>query len=123
MKENQICSDCVAKITLPFPPSVNELFGGGARQQRFPSTKYKAWLRSCPPLTPLNLTNVKLDMKVYFPSNRQSDLDNRLKAINDYLVKKKVIVDDSWQHLKQITITAMGIDKDNPRVEILVDIF
>lgn len=37
-------------VILPFPPTVNSLFGGGSKQKRFPSKKYKAWKAACPQL-------------------------------------------------------------------------
>lgn len=106
------------KITLPFPPSVNSLFGGGSAQKRFPSKKYKAWLLSCPKLTAYGQNNVHLKYTYYFPDARERDSENYVKAVTDFLVKQGVLVNDSWKEIKSMLIIPAGIDRENPRVEI-----
>ena len=106
------------KITLPFPPSVNSLYGGGSAQKRFPSKKYKEWLLLCPKLTAHGQNSVHLTYKYYFKDNRDRDCENFCKAVSDYLVKQKVIEDDNWKVVKSLTLIPMGIDRLNPRVEI-----
>lgn len=108
------------RITLPFPPSVNSLFGGGSAQKRFPSKQYKAWLASCPKLDAHQFDGVILFYKYFFPDNRARDTENYVKAVSDYLVKTGVIRDDCWQCIQNMQITPCGIDKTNPRVEITV---
>lgn len=105
-------------FTLPFPVSVNAMYNGGSKQQRFKSAKYKAWLKSCPPMRTLNLTNVTIHYNFYMPDDRSRDTCNLEKGVSDYLVSQGVLIDDSWQHIKQMTLTPMGIDRANPRVEI-----
>lgn len=108
------------RFTLPFPVSINALLGGGSSQKRFPSKKYKAWLFGCPKLPALGLTNVKLQYNYWFADNRARDCENYVKCVSDYLVKQGVIQDDSWQHIKAMVLIPMGIDKVNPRVEIII---
>lgn len=110
------------KFTLPFPPSVNALYGGGSKQQRFPSKQYKAWLKNCPPIRSLNLEYVKLTYNYWFPDRRERDSENYIKAVSDYLVKQNVIANDSWKNILEMTIRPMGVDKLNPRVEILIEV-
>ena len=105
-------------FTLPMPPSVNSLYGGGSKQQRFKSAAYKAWLKNCPPMRSLNLQRVKIYYGFYFKTHARADCCNFEKAITDYLVAQNVIVDDSWQHIAEMTLTPMGVDKNNARVEI-----
>ena len=105
-------------ITLPLPPSVNALYGGGSKQQRFPSKAYNAWLSSCPCLPPVRYEQFKLTYNYYFPDNKARDCENYVKALSDLLVKSQVIVSDSWQHVQLMTLRPMGIDKKNPRVQI-----
>lgn len=58
----------------------------------------------------------KLDIDVYFPSNRQ-DLDNSLKVVLDCLQECKAIVNDR----ACIEINARKfIDKNNPRIEFKI---
>jgi Holliday junction resolvase RusA-like endonuclease len=112
--------DCY-KITLPFPPSVNGLFGGGSQQKRFPSKQYKAWLSGLPRLAPLNISNpCHIHYKFYWPDNRIRDGQSYFKATTDYLVKQKVIVDDNWKILASESWSHGGVDKQNPRVDITI---
>lgn len=109
-------------FVLPFPPSVNGLYGGGSAQKRFPSKQYKAWLASCPILPSIGLDNIEITYSYYFPDNRERDTENYVKAVSDYLVKCSTIANDSWKNIRKMTIIPMGVDKINPRVEITVDI-
>lgn len=111
--------DCF-EIILPFPPSVNSLFGGGSKQKRFPSRKYKEWLKSCPDLEPFGIEYCSLVYSFYFPDNRERDTQNYVKAVTDYLVNSGVIQNDSWKHIAHEIIIPMRVDKKNPRVEITI---
>ena len=108
------------KITLPFPPSVNSLFGGGSAQKRFPTPKYKAWLKKCPELTDKTSGPVRIAYNFYFPDNRERDTQNYVKAVTDYLVKSGVIENDSWKDITYEELIPMGIDRNNPRVEVFI---
>ncbi len=107
------------KIVLPFPPSVNGLYGGGSGQKRFPSKKYKQWLHHCPTLEAINLKGpVKIYYTFYWPDKRIRDGQNYLKAPLDFLVNQGVLVDDNWNIVISETWDHIGIDKVNPRVVI-----
>lgn len=108
----------ITKIILPFCVSVNNLYGGGSNQKRFPSAKYKKWLNSCPPLHPWNLECVEIEYRYYFPDDRVRDTANFVKCIDDFLVNQGVLIDDSWKHIRKQTLIGVGIDRKNPRVEI-----
>ncbi len=109
------------KIILPFPPSVNSMFGGGSNQKRFPSKKYKEWLLACPRLEPRGLSGVSLLYQYWFPDNRERDAENYIKATSDFLVKQGVLKNDSWKDIVSMLILPMGVDKVNPRVEIFIN--
>jgi len=111
----------IVRITLPFPITVNQLYGGGSGQQRFPSKKYKLWLARCPELEAHRFERAKIQYLYFFPDDRARDTANLEKCVTDYLVKQKVIVDDSWKHIQAMVLIPMGIDRENPRVEILLD--
>lgn len=109
------------ECTLPFPPSVNSLFGGGSNQKRFPSAKYKDWIRSCPDLKSLNLSQILHIVYTFtFPDKRKRDLSNLTKAPEDFLVNQRVIEDDHWGIVGKITLQHIGIDKNNPNVRIQI---
>lgn len=107
-------------FTLPFPVSVNALYGGGSGQQRFKSKKYKAWLASCPYMPPLNLPLVTIHYMLYFPDHRPRDAENFIKCCSDFLVAQRVIADDNWTVIQDMRITPCGVDKINPRVVIFI---
>ena len=62
---------------------------------------------------------VALYLTFYCKDNRRRDMDNMLSSVLDILVKADVLVDDSWQYVPRITLTAEK-DAENPRVEILL---
>lgn len=108
------------KIVLPIPPSVNALYGGGSRQKRFPTARYKEWIRKTENMgydTPC-YESVYITYYLYFPDNVTRDCKNFLKAIDDWLVHNKIIKDDCWQVIKAERILPQGIDRENPRIEI-----
>lgn len=109
------------EFSLPFPPSVNSLFGGGSAQKRFKSRKYKEWEKSCPALPcPMIDTPVSVSLVYYLPDMRLRDLDNYGKAIFDKMVSDGVLKDDSYKIIQEIVIRFGGVDKGNARVEISV---
>lgn len=106
------------KITLPFPPSVNNAFPTSRSGKRFPSPRYKAfkenaaiWL-----LTQRKRVlqgDLKVEMKLFRPQKR-GDIDNYSKCIFDVL--KGVCFEDDSQ-IAELHISRFD-DKDNPRVEL-----
>ena len=91
----------VTRLHLPFPPSVNSLFPGKVR--RFKSKQYTAWIaRAKEMLDGQDFTCFEHPVRVAYlfgrPDNRKRDLDNLLKAPNDFLVSHGVIGDDSLIH-------------------------
>jgi Holliday junction resolvase RusA-like endonuclease len=85
------------RLTLPIPPSTNNLYRGGPR---YKTDEYKQWINdagwlakaqhpvSMPPRTPLAA-------HVRIPIERNRDTDN-LKAIGDLLKRLHIIDDDKW---------------------------
>lgn len=90
-----------------------------------PSSRYARWetdsLWQVKGLKPLSGAPVSLQATFYVADNRQRDLDNMLASINDLLVKAGVLASDAWQYLNPINISCAGVDKSNPRVEIILD--
>lgn len=91
-------------ITLPMPPSVNNLYQGMGKNRR-KSTGYSAWFgeagwrlnearakRLCGNLKPDSWywTDIRL------PQNHLGDTDNRLKAVHDLLHQMHLTPDDKW---------------------------
>lgn len=58
----------------------------------------------------------------WFEANRRRDLDNiafAKKFILDALVKNEIIDDDNWGHVRGF-VDVFRIDKENPRVEVVI---
>lgn len=104
----------------PFPPSVNGMYGGGSGQKRFKSKKYKEWERAAPDLPALGLTRVHIKYYLTFPDKRVRDSKNFLKAIDDWLVAKGVIVDDDWKCIVHEEIIPCGVNRDQNGVRVLL---
>lgn len=89
-----------------------------------PSSRYAQWeadsLWQVKGLKPIQSAPVSLQATFYVIDNRQRDLDNMLASVQDLLVKAGVLSSDSWQTLNPITIVCGGVDKTNPRVEIIL---
>ena len=61
---------------------------------------------------------INLKCTFYLPDNRKRDLTNYLEAVQDILVKYKIIKDDCWKIVYSVDGSRIKIDKENPRVEI-----
>lgn len=106
---------------LPFPISVNSMFGGGSGQKRFPSARYKEWIKSCQTLEPLNIsTPVSIEYVFSWPDKRLRDGGNFTKGVLDFLVNQGVIVDDNYTIVTSEKWTHFGIVKENPGVQVFI---
>jgi Holliday junction resolvase RusA-like endonuclease len=88
-------------LTLPVPPSVNNLFANRASGGRFKSREYADWLVEAgwriQAQKPARIIGAyEMDLTIARPSHRRKvDISNRIKAIEDVLVSHCVIEDDS----------------------------
>ena len=60
---------------------------------------------------------------IWRANNIRRDLDNQVTTLLDALTKAFAIADDSHKYLKQIVATDKGIDRQNPRAEIEINVF
>lgn len=84
-------------ITLPIPPSTNNLFFNRYRG-RTKTDAYKAWITQAG--CELNLQRVQpvpgyVEVEIRLPQKMRGDIDNRAKAILDLFVSHKLIEDDA----------------------------
>lgn len=113
-----------AAIKAPQHPSLNEYLGMSNVATSNLKNKWEALV--CDVISGLGLVNKKIEKcriiyKTYFKFNRRHDLDNiSPKFIFDGFVKAGFLVDDDYQHITSLT-TLCAIDKENPRIEILVE--
>lgn len=61
---------------------------------------------------------VNIKCVFYRDSRKRVDLTNLLEAIDDILVKYKIIADDNFEIIRGHDGSRVYIDKENPRVEI-----
>lgn len=94
-------------ISLPFPPSVNNLFVNLPGRGRVKTQRYRTWrnaagwdIRAAKP----EKFSGPIEVSVTYarPDNRRRDLDNFFKAVADALVEFEVIEDDS--QIQKITL-------------------
>lgn len=98
------------EIRLPFPPSVNDMFGNnktGKGRGRFRSPEYEAWKTEAghmlnrqrlPRFPQRAIVIIDLD------ETRQGDCANREKAVTDLLVTHGILGGDSKKYVKRVSI-------------------
>lgn len=64
---------------------------------------------------------VNIRYRFYMPTNRAVDLTNLIEAIDDVLVKFKVLADDNFRIVAGHDGSRVYVDKDNPRIEICIE--
>ena len=102
------------ELTLPMPPSANNLFPTGMHGKRFKAKSYREWetlamARLWSQLAPSQAINGRIAVRYgfAFPDKRRNDLANREKAVSDLLVASGLIEDDSLideMHLYRMSI-------------------
>jgi crossover junction endodeoxyribonuclease RusA len=94
-------------LTLPWPPSVNNLYKNvGRRRVRTPA--YRKWQEEAgwhlQAARPPKLSGpVEVTLELCPPDNRRADADNRNKAVLDLLVTHGVIAGDDRRFVKSVT--------------------
>jgi Holliday junction resolvase RusA-like endonuclease len=90
-----------------------------------PSAKYQEWHKDASKqLTGAHRGKIcptMIEIKVFSPDSRKSDLTNKAESIMDLLVDNGVLEDDNWFCCPNISLKFGGTDKDNPRAEIKIN--
>lgn len=96
------------EFTLPFPPSVNNLFAGKFR--RYPSKRYRAWksaAQQCVMMQrrgqPVAPDQVTVTIALTAPDKRRRDADNLAKPVIDCLVSMAVLRVDDQHQVRRVT--------------------
>ena len=63
---------------------------------------------------------VEMHYEFYRPDKRRTDMDNKITSIQDLLVHNNILLDDDYTNIPYKTSRSMGIDRENPRVEIII---
>ena len=61
-----------------------------------------------------------ITMGFWNKDNRAHDLDNQISTVLDALIKGQVIEDDSQKYVKHLVANNNGVDKEDPRVQIII---
>lgn len=91
----------------------------------FPSKKYAEWHKDAESQLE-HLAGESIDYPVavsyyfYLPDNRRTDLSNKIESINDLLVDIGFIEDDNAKVVTQLHVYYMGVDKKEPRCNVMV---
>ncbi|MDE7281712.1 MAG: RusA family crossover junction endodeoxyribonuclease [Ruminiclostridium sp.] len=104
------------------PPSNNKFIGRKAEWEYQEIKKQWAALINvlCKPKPPIPLEGVTVTLRYFFPDGRRRDPDNYSgKIVLDGLVKCGILKDDSFNCI-DLEIEQGGVDKENPRVEIMI---
>jgi crossover junction endodeoxyribonuclease RusA len=96
------------RVTLSWPPSVNNLFLNVHGRGRVPTAEYKSWRQTAgwelQAQRPRKFTGpVELVVELHPPTRRAFDPDGKLKAPIDLLVTHQVIPDDSIKFVRSVT--------------------
>lgn len=105
----------MTEIKLPFPPSINQMFGArrGKGRGRYILPEYANWraeataaLYEQRPRPVLGPCQVWIDLD----DRRQGDADNRTKPILDALVEFGTLGGDSKKHVRRVSIGWAKVD-------------
>ncbi len=64
---------------------------------------------------------INVQMVFYYPTHHRKDIDNSMSTILDCMKTAGVIEDDDVEHVNELYAFFGGYDKENPRVEILLE--
>lgn len=103
---------------LPVPPTANNLFPTSKSGHRFPSKQYKAWAGlaekwfaiDAPAAVPCLKGRIRARYEFAFGDRRARDIANFEKAVTDFLVKKRVLLDDCQIDEFQLVRKSTGED-------------
>jgi hypothetical protein len=113
-------------IDNPIPPSLNKFTSWKRIQQNSVKQIYKEfviWLASFYHIDNLMLDKVFITYIYYFKDHRRRDMDNMMlspKFYNDGLVISRTLADDNANML-EIKFESFKYDKENPRMELLIE--
>ncbi len=107
-------------ITMPVPPSANNLFANNARAGRLKTKKYRQWIKDAgwclngkrPIAGPVKIT-------IVCPHNGQRDQDNHIKPTYDLLVKHKLIDSDRCNCIREGHQYWAAKDSEQSRARLL----
>lgn len=109
MTEEAVNDNGAIWLTLPFPPSTNNLFVNVGKRGRVRSSRYDLWLNEAgwelkAQRPPKMLGRVAVTICLCPVDKRRRDADNGAKACLDLLVKHGVIEGDDSRFVRKVTM-------------------
>lgn len=110
-------------LTAP-PPSVNGMFANSAANGRIKTAKYRAWIKG--EMNALVAQRARpvpypVSVSIELPATIRGDVDNRIKAVNDLLVRAGIIPNDSKLFVHSVTVARGTGTQTIVRVETISD--
>lgn len=107
---------------VPSKKNSRQIICRGPRPISLPSQSYKEWHQdACMQL--LQYIGIKLGKELhltFYPRTKhKGDLTNKAESVMDLLVDMKLLEDDNWYEVTELHLSFGGVDKINPRVEII----
>lgn len=97
------------ELDLPSPPTINHAYGRGAEGGKlYRASHYKAWIKTAgleimvqrPKMEVKGIGSGRYGIRIRWPEGDEADIDNRIKALLDFLVLMRVTPDDRFaRHL------------------------
>lgn len=111
---------------VPTKKNNRRLIQRGRRRISLPSLAYTQWERAeSARLKALHgapkLDRYRVVLRIYYPDNKVRDADNTLTSVMDCLKAAGLIKDDRHQYqIAPPKIESVSIDRENPRVEVVL---
>lgn len=114
------------KFTIPLVPvskkNSQRIVLAGKRYIPLPSQKYTDYERLAVFFIPRLREPISYPVNVkclfYMPTKRRCDLTNMLEAIDDVMVKHRLLADDNYSIIVSHDGSRVLYDKENPRTEV-----
>ncbi len=110
--------DRYLRLHLPYPPTTNHLFANKPGGGRFASKAYQTWIRAAEGelwTQPRKPVHGPVQIRIALAEPRETavrqDLDNRLKALLDFLVRYELIDGDHHKVVRRIEAQWGGVEK------------
>ena len=119
------------KFTIPLVPvskkNSQRIVLAGTRYIPLPSQKYTDYERQAVFFIPRLREPISYPVNVkclfYMPTKRRCDLTNMLEAIDDVMVKHRLLADDNYSIIVSHDGSRVLYDKQNPRTEVYITRF
>jgi len=109
-----------ATFDLDLGPSVNAMYANAPGRGRIKSKAYKSWVRG--QLKALLAQRARpvqapVSIELFLPDTMRGDASNRIKAVEDLLVKAGIIPNDSKKFVRSVGISFHGAAQMRVRVQ------